>query len=95
MIIDLAKMKEATAQAVREICNKFDGPCVGMCLLFLVINDEGEREWYLSPHLVGDAQNPLDEEARERIKESMKYVMGNAALIFEGADVDPGKGGSN
>lgn len=92
-MLDLRKMKEATAQAARNICDKRSGPCVGLCMLFIEIDDNGEKRWGLETHLVGDAANPIEEKERADLTKAMQYVMKNAILLYEGQEVHPKEGG--
>lgn len=83
-ILDVKKMSEATAQAVRTICEKQQEPCVGFCLLFCGVDDNGERVWGLNTQLLADAQNPLEEADRKALEKSMQTVLRYVKEVYEG-----------
>jgi hypothetical protein len=87
-ITDLVKWAAKTAQAVQKICLTRQGPCVGICLLFLEMDDKGEKKWYFTTHMAGDGEEGMDNPERKKLERAME--MGAKAMQMAYDDVDEG-----
>jgi len=84
-ILDLAKWAEKAAQVVQKICRTKQGPCVGMCLLFLELDQTGKKHWNFTIHMAGDPEDMTSEE-RKQLEKTMEYVAAGMQKAYEGAD---------
>jgi hypothetical protein len=85
-ITNLVKWAAKTAQAVQKICLTRQGPCVGICLLFLEMDDKGEKKWYFTTHMAGDGEEGMDNPERKKLERAME--MGAKAMQMAYDDVD-------
>lgn len=85
-IVDLRKWANKTAEVVKRICFTKKGPCVGICLLFLELDDRGEKLWSFSLHMAGDGE--MDNPERKKLEAAME----KGAQVMQAAYDDPTEG---
>ena len=81
-IVDLGKWTEKTAQAVRSVCNKKTGPCVGFCLLFMELDKHGNKLWNFSIQMAGDPHEMNNEESK-RLEKAMEIAAAHMQKAFD------------
>jgi hypothetical protein len=85
-ILNLNKWSEKTAQVVRQMCHKVEGPCMGVALLFMEIDEQGEKHWRFKIEMAMDPNEPVPDEDRKRLEKALEYIMAGVQKIYDGAD---------
>ena len=81
-IADLGKWTEKTVGAVRHICHKKTGPCVGFALLFIDPLAVDEKQWNYVIELAYDPANPPSEEEQKDCQKAFEYIMEDTRSLF-------------
>ena len=87
-IPDLSRWATKTGITVEKIILKKQLPCMGFCLMFPALNEEGQSviDYHIS--LAEDKNNPISKEDRERFTRGLEMVVEQVVCLFEGYDPD-------
>ena len=82
-ILDLSKMAEQTAQAVKRLCLSKTSIPMGFSLLFFDPMATIEKRWNYTINLAGNPERDMDPEERKRLQACFEIIMEGVKRIYQ------------